>query len=65
VGPAAADYARGWGKGAEVFDDLDALAATLSPQLEVGVTVLVKGSRSARMEALVAAWSGTDATETH
>ncbi len=63
-GAAAADYARGWGEGAEVFEDLGTLAAALAGELGLDVTVLVKGSRSARMEALVAAWCGAGAAET-
>ncbi len=37
------------------FDDLNALVATLAPRLDAQSTVLVKGSRSAGMERVVAA----------
>jgi UDP-N-acetylmuramoyl-tripeptide--D-alanyl-D-alanine ligase len=42
-----------FGDGAAHFDSCDALAARLKPLLAAGVTVLVKGSRSAGMERVV------------
>lgn len=54
VGPLSKHAASGFG-GGHHFDDRSELAATLRPLLEPGVTVLVKGSRSAGMEAVVTA----------
>lgn len=54
-GARAAHAARGFGDGGAAFDSLDALVAALRPQLAAGTTALVKGSRSARMERVVAA----------
>ncbi len=50
----AGEYARGFGKGAQVFQSLDDLVAELKGNLSVGVAVLVKGSRSSMMERVVA-----------
>lgn len=48
-----ANYVRGFGPGAQRFDDLGDLLENLVPMLGGGVTVLVKGSRSAGMERVV------------
>ena len=48
-----ANYVRGFGPGAECFDNLGDLLDKLAPMLASGVTVLVKGSRSAAMERVV------------
>lgn len=58
LGPSGADYARGYGATTERYDDADALNRVLANELRGGVTVLVKGSRSARMERIVAAQCG-------
>ena len=58
LGPSGADYARGYGATTERYDDADALNRALARELRGGVTVLVKGSRSARMERIVAAQCG-------
>lgn len=64
--PAAADYARGFGAGARAFEDVDALNAVLQAELTPDATVLVKGSRSARMERVVIALCGAETgRETH
>ncbi|GIX31120.1 MAG: UDP-N-acetylmuramoyl-tripeptide--D-alanyl-D-alanine ligase [Porticoccaceae bacterium] len=47
--------ARGFGEGARLFADRASLAEALAAELAPGVTVLVKGSRSAAMEEVVAA----------
>lgn len=47
-----------FGAGARHFADREALAAALVPQLHAGMTVLVKGSRSAGMEKVTAALIG-------
>jgi UDP-N-acetylmuramoyl-tripeptide--D-alanyl-D-alanine ligase len=58
LGAAGEHYARGWGAGAERFDEVDALLRALQQDAGADVTVLVKGSRSARMERVVAALCG-------
>lgn len=60
VGPLGAATVEAFGVGGEHFDDKPALIAALQAQLHVGVTCLVKGSRSAGMEQVVAAL-GSDA----
>lgn len=54
-GELAAEAAATFGQGAECFDDVDALKSSLRQQVHEGITVLVKGSRSMRMERIVAA----------
>jgi UDP-N-acetylmuramoyl-tripeptide--D-alanyl-D-alanine ligase len=58
TGDFANETAAGFGAGAQVFGDVDALVAALRPRLGDNTTVLVKGSRSARMERVVAALTG-------
>ncbi|MGQ0529573.1 MAG: UDP-N-acetylmuramoyl-tripeptide--D-alanyl-D-alanine ligase [Panacagrimonas sp.] len=65
LGAAGPAYARGFGHQARVFDDVDALNRELSDTLNAGVTLLVKGSRSARMERVVAALCGQSGQESH
>ena len=55
LGPMSASAARAFGEGAEVFDDHEALAASLSGRLGVDTRLLVKGSRSSAMDRIVAA----------
>ncbi|MEI7035803.1 UDP-N-acetylmuramoyl-tripeptide--D-alanyl-D-alanine ligase [Fulvimonas yonginensis] len=55
VGPLSAAAAQAFGGAAEHHPDKAALAASLARQLHAGVTCLVKGSRSAGMEQVVAA----------
>lgn len=59
LGPLAAEAARGFGPGAQAFDDVETLVAALRPQLGSDAVVLVKGSRSARMERVVEQLMGT------
>ncbi len=47
--------AEGFGAGAEHFDDIAALTSRVTDELAPGVHVLVKGSRSMRMERIVEA----------
>ena len=47
--------ADAFGSGAEWFADLDALIAAVEAGLEPGVTLLIKGSRSNRLERVTAA----------
>ncbi len=54
LGPLAAAAADAFGRG-EQFDDADALAKAVGAELTGGITVLVKGSRSMRLERVVAA----------
>lgn len=42
-----------FGKAAQGFDEIDALLATLKQEVEANMTILVKGSRSMRMERVV------------
>ena len=55
VGPLSQHAAAAFGSGAAAHRDLAELVAALRPRLAPGTTVLVKGSRSARMERVVAA----------
>lgn len=54
-GAHAADYAQGFGQQAQLFPDHHALIRALEHELQDVVSVLVKGSRSARMEVVVQA----------
>lgn len=71
LGPSAEFYARGYGERAERFADFEALAAVLAQGLALpakvdeGITVLVKGSRSAGMERVVSALCGDAAGSAH
>ncbi len=55
VGTLAARAAEAFGAHGEAFTDQQALVAALRDDLDAGVTLLVKGSRAARMERVVAA----------
>ncbi len=55
LGEGSRPAAEAFGSGAEHSDDLDGLLARLRPQLDDRTVVLVKGSRAARMERVVAA----------
>ncbi|MGH8429997.1 MAG: UDP-N-acetylmuramoyl-tripeptide--D-alanyl-D-alanine ligase, partial [Solimonas sp.] len=65
LGPLARAAAEAFGQGAEAFDDVEALAAAARLQLNGETVVLVKGSRSSRMERVVAALTGTAAAGDH
>lgn len=65
LGALSASTVRGFGTGAEHFDSVEALATALRPHLGPQVSVLVKGSRSARMERVVAALTGQFAEASH
>jgi UDP-N-acetylmuramoyl-tripeptide--D-alanyl-D-alanine ligase len=54
-GPSREVTCRAFGEGAEAVDDLDALAVSLRERLDANTALLVKGSRSNRLERLVAA----------
>jgi UDP-N-acetylmuramoyl-tripeptide--D-alanyl-D-alanine ligase len=58
VGPLSAAAAQAFGSGARHYAHIDDLIATLDHDLVAGVSVLVKGSRSARMERVLAALAG-------
>lgn len=53
TGPLSLAAVEGFGAGAQHFDDCAALVTALRPVLTAETTVLVKGSRSARMERVV------------
>ncbi len=55
LGPLSAHAAKTFGIGGRAFASFDELIEVLKPQLKAHTTVLVKGSRSARMEQVVAA----------
>lgn len=62
VGPLSAAAAEAFGSNGKHFTDQQALLAAVRAALQPGVRLLVKGSRSARMETIVAALSDpTDA----
>jgi len=68
LGPEAAQAADAFGAGAESFADIDAVIAAARAAAQPGTTLLVKGSRSARMERVVRALQGqaaATAAETH
>jgi UDP-N-acetylmuramoyl-tripeptide--D-alanyl-D-alanine ligase len=65
LGPMAPAYARGFGTGAKTFDAAEALIAALQAELDSDAVLLVKGSRSARMERVVAALSGETDKDNH
>jgi UDP-N-acetylmuramoyl-tripeptide--D-alanyl-D-alanine ligase len=58
VGPLGVATVEAFGAGGEHFDDKAALIAALKSRVHAGVTCLVKGSRSAGMEQVVAALGG-------
>jgi UDP-N-acetylmuramoyl-tripeptide--D-alanyl-D-alanine ligase len=55
IGPSAGETVAGFGAGAEIAADVDALAGGVAGLLGGDVTLLVKGSRSNRLERLVEA----------
>lgn len=65
LGSMAGEAARGFGTGAEVFETPTALAEALQSVLDAHSVVLVKGSRSSRMERVVEALVGTGAGGAH
>jgi len=50
--------AESFGPNGRCFDDVEALAAAVQPELKADTTLLVKGSRSIRMERVVEALAG-------
>jgi len=61
VGTLAREAARGFGAGAVHFEDIGALIAEVRERLTPEVALLVKGSRSSRMERVVAGLTGEEA----
>jgi UDP-N-acetylmuramoyl-tripeptide--D-alanyl-D-alanine ligase len=61
VGALAREAARGFGAGAVHFEDIGALIAEVRERLTPEVALLVKGSRSSRMERVVAGLTGEEA----
>jgi UDP-N-acetylmuramoyl-tripeptide--D-alanyl-D-alanine ligase len=62
TGELAREAARGFGSGALHFNDVGALIAEVRERLAPDIAVLVKGSRSARMERVVAGLTGEEQT---
>jgi UDP-N-acetylmuramoyl-tripeptide--D-alanyl-D-alanine ligase len=62
VGPLSAAAVEAFGAGAEHFNDKPALVAALQARLHGGISCLIKGSRSAGMEQVVAALRQRHAT---
>lgn len=58
VGDFAAETVAGFGQGARAFGDIASLIAALRSELAGNTTILIKGSRSAGMERVVAALTG-------
>ncbi|PTU30696.1 UDP-N-acetylmuramoyl-tripeptide--D-alanyl-D-alanine ligase [Stenotrophobium rhamnosiphilum] len=65
LGALAAEAAKGFGEGAHAFEDFNELATALRPHLNKKVTLLVKGSRSSRMERVVATLTGESVKGDH
>jgi UDP-N-acetylmuramoyl-tripeptide--D-alanyl-D-alanine ligase len=61
LGPLAREAARGFGDGAVHFQDVGELIAEVRARLAADVALLVKGSRSSRMERVVAGLTGEEA----
>ena len=62
LGELAQQSAEAFGAGAESFSDMESLNAQLQQRVREGVTVLVKGSRSMRMERVVEALRAGEVT---
>lgn len=60
IGPHAGSVADAFGVGAETFDDMESLVQRLAETLAPGVTCLVKGSRSSRMETVIERLKGEE-----
>jgi len=69
LGEMSAVAAHNFGEGGRHFDSVEALVAAISPRLDAGTVVLVKGSRFMRMErvanALAAVHNGAPSQESH
>ncbi len=63
LGKLSANVSQAFGKGAEHFDDSARLIEALKQQACPGMTFLIKGSRSARMDLIVNALRVTDSSE--
>ena len=65
TGPLSMLAVEAFGAGASWHPDTDALARAVNAGLHADVTVLVKGSRSNRLERVVAQLTGGQPTEAH
>lgn len=64
-GDLAAEAAKAFGEGAEAHSELEALTLALRAGLNKDIALLVKGSRSSRMERVVATLCETATTQVH
>ena len=65
LGPLAAEAASGFGGGADAYASADALLQAVRAELDADSVLLIKGSRSARMERIVDALVARDAGGAH
>ena len=65
TGPLSTLAVEAFGAGASWHSDTDSLARAVAARLSADVTLLVKGSRSNRLERVVAHLTGVAAKETH
>lgn len=65
VGPLSAHATTAFGAGAEHFEHQEALLAKIKPELNSRLLILIKGSRSARMEGIVNALAANPKPSAH
>lgn len=65
TGALARHAVQGFGRQGHFFDDVESLCAALAPTLDADTTVLVKGSRTSRMERVVGALTQQPHGSTH
>jgi UDP-N-acetylmuramoyl-tripeptide--D-alanyl-D-alanine ligase len=65
TGPLSTLAVEAFGAGASWYSDTETMARAVDEQLTADVTLLVKGSRSNRLERVVAHLTGVPAKETH
>jgi UDP-N-acetylmuramoyl-tripeptide--D-alanyl-D-alanine ligase len=65
TGPLSTLAVESFGSGASWFSDTETLSRAVDEALSAGITLLIKGSRSNRLERVVAHLTGAPAKETH